>query len=141
MAIGLRRTGVALLVALGLPSILAAQTPLSDAQYLALGHKLTEWFYAAEADSLLAYLSPETRDGAGGIDGINQAVTEFIGRAGVEEELLEEKMTKRRGRPQYWREARFSEAPEPIVFRWVFDDKGLVVGVGMGPKGSTPAPD
>jgi hypothetical protein len=138
----LRRSLFAALISLGLPALLAAQSSPSDAEYLSLGRKMYDWFITAEADSLLAHLSPDARDGAGGPEGVSRTVAEFVARAGVEQELIEEKMTRRRGHPQYWRESRYTTfADEPIVFRWVFDEQGNVIGLGMGPKSGTPAPD
>ncbi len=134
-----RRILLALLLA---PAGLAAQTTLTDADYLTLGRKYYDWFVSAEADSIFAHLSPAAREGAGGIDGVNSAIVDFLTRAGVENELVEEKMTRRNGRPQYWRESRYATfTEESLVFRWVFNEAGELDGVGMGPKSRTPAPD
>jgi hypothetical protein len=156
----IRRAAVTLLALLVPPALLTAQTAAAtatatitttvttsspektDAEYLALGRKLTEWFFSAEADSLLAHMAPADREGAGGVDGVNRAVSEFIVRAGTEQEVVEEKMTRRRGHPQYWREGRYSDVSEDtIIIRWVFDEQGQVIGIGLGPKRQTPAPD
>ncbi len=142
MLVLLRRTLLTAGAAVLLPLALSAQAPMSDADYMALGRKYFDWFIAAEADSLLAHMSPEAREASGGVDGINRAVTDFITRAGLESELVEERMTRRRGNPQYWREARYTTfVDEPLVFRWVFNDKGEILGIGMGPRSRTPAPD
>jgi hypothetical protein len=142
MAIHLRRTLLTVAIALGLPAALAAQTALGETEYLALGRKFYDWFISAEADSLLAHMPPDDRQGAGGVAGVNQAVADFLARAGMEQELLEEKVNRRRGHPQYWRESRYSTfTNEPLVFRFVVDEQGQITGVGMGPKSGTPAPD
>ncbi len=142
MPVLLRRALLSAGAALLLPLALSGQASISDADYLALGRKYFDWFLAAEADSLLAHMSPEARENAGGADGVNRAVTEFITRAGLESELVAERMTRRRGNPQYWREARYTTfVDEPLVFRWVFNDKGEILGIGMGPLSRTPAPD
>mgnify|MGYP003390504706 FL=1 len=142
MLVLLRRTLLTAGAAVLLPLALSAQAPMSDTDYMALGRKYFDWFIAAEADSLLAHMSPEARENAGGVDGVTKAATDFIGRAGLESELVEERMTRRRGNPQYWREARYTTfVDEPLVFRWVFNDKGEILGIGMGPKSRTPAPD
>ncbi len=136
------RAGLIATVAFILPGILHAQTVLADSEYVALGRKYYDWFIAAEADSLLSRMSPEAQEGAGGVSGVNQAVANFLARAGAEEALLEERVNRRRGHPQYWRESRYSTfGTEPIVFRFVLDEKGWILGVGMGPKSGTPAPD
>ena len=142
MLVLLRRTLQTAGAALLLPLALSGQAPMSDADYLALGRKYFDWFIAAEAVILLAHMSPEAREASGGVDGVNRAVTDFITRAGLETELVEERMTRRRGNPQYWREARYTTfVEEPLVFRWVFNDKGEILGIGMGPKSRSPAPD
>jgi hypothetical protein len=67
---------------------------------------------------------------------------EFMLRAGAEQKFIEEKMTRRRGNPQYWREASYTNfTDESLVFRWVFDAEGRIVGIGLGPRSRTPAPD
>lgn len=138
----LRRARICLLALLLAPASLAAQATLTDADYLALGRKYYDWFVSAEADSIFAHLSPAAREGAGGLDGVNQAIVDFLTRAGVEDQLVEEKMTRRNGRPQYWRESRYAAyTEESLVFRWVFNDAGELDGVGMGPRSRTPAPD
>ena len=132
----------AALFLLGTPATLVAQSSVSDGEYLALGRKLYDWFMSAEADSLLAYVNAGVRENAGGNDGVQRMVADFLDRSGVEQELLVEKMTLRRGSPQYWRESRYtSYTDEPIVFRWVFDNEGKIIGIGTGPKSSTPEPD
>jgi hypothetical protein len=137
-----RRTLLAAAVVLALPAALAAQTSGQDAEYLTLGRKFYDWFISAEAESLLAHMDPDGRQGAGGVAGVNQAVADFLARSGVEQELLEEKVNRRRGHPQYWRESRYTTfTNEPLVFRFVFDEQGQIIGVGMGPKSGTPAPD
>lgn len=142
MAIRFRRILLAAAVVLGLPAALAAQTSGQDAEYLALGRKFYDWFISAEAESLLAHMDPDGRQGAGGVTGVNQTVADFLARSGVEQELLEEKVNRRRGHPQYWRESRYTTfTNEPLVFRFVFDEQGQIIGVGMGPKSGTPAPD
>jgi hypothetical protein len=142
MAIPLRRTLLAVAVVLGLPAALPAQTSGRDAEYLVLGRKYYDWFISAEADSLLAHMDSAGRQGAGGVAGVNQAVADFLARSGVEQELLEEKVNRRRGHPQYWRESRYTTfTNEPLVFRFVFDEQGRIIGVGIGPKSGTPAPD
>jgi hypothetical protein len=142
MPVLLRRTLLTAGAAFLVPLALSAQAPMSDADYMALGRKYFDWFLAAEADSLLAHMTPEAREGAGGVDGVTKAATDFIGRAGLESELVEERMTRRRGNPQYWREARYTTfVDEPLVFRWVLTENGEILGIGMGPKSRTPAPD
>ncbi len=128
-----------------LPALLAAQTATpakTDAELLILGRQMYDWYVAGEADSVFAHLSADARQGAGGVNGVLQSVGNFLARVGVENEMVEEKMNRRRGLQQYWREGHYSGfTEEPLVFRWVFDEHGDVVGIGTGPKSQTPAPD
>jgi hypothetical protein len=62
-------------------------------------------------------------------------------RAGTETAVLEEKFVKRNGRTQYWRTARFSDFPEPILLRWVIDAEGKITGLGLGPLSQAPPID
>jgi hypothetical protein len=128
--------------ALASATSLFAQSPSRDADLLALGHKMTEWFYTFQADSLVAHFNPESREQLGGLAGVQEEVARFFARAGTEQHVIEEKMTRRKGQAQYWREATFDGfTAEPLVIRWVFDDQGQVTGVGMGPKSQTPPVD
>lgn len=130
------------MVGLGLPAVLMAQAELPDSEYVALGRRLTHWFYDGQADSIFAHLSDESRERVGSASEILRRSDSFSAQAGVEQQLVVEKITRRRGQPQYWRESRYSNlAAEAIVIRWVFDAEGRVTGVGMGPLSSTPAPD
>ena len=118
-----------------------ASRRLSEAQYLTLGRHYTEWFLAGRTDSLLAHMSPASREATGGAAGILSHRDEVSARAGKETVLLEEKMTWRRGMPQFWHEAMFDSMTEPVVIRWVMDEKGDIIGIGLGPKSQTPAVD
>jgi len=120
----------------------AAAGPPDDQTLLALGRQYTLWFYTAEADSLFAHMTEESQAAVNGVEGIRQESAGFVMRAGGEIELIEDKMTRRRGNPQYWREARFDGfTEEPLVIRWVFDSTGKIAGVGLNPKSRAPAPD
>lgn len=133
-----------LLMALGMAAPLAAQSPspsTDPAELLSLGRKLTTWFLAGQADSIHAHLSAESQQQVGGVAGIQRTIADFQSRAGEEVGVLVEQMNRRRGLPQFWHEGTFTNFPEPLVIRWVFDSTARVVGVGLGPKGSTPAPD
>lgn len=120
----------------------AAPSPPDAQTLLALGRQYTTWFYVAEADSLFAHMTEDSRAAVNGVDGIRQESASFAMRAGSEVELILDKMTLRRGFPQYWREARFDGfTDEPLVIRWVFDSTGKIAGVGLTPKSRAPAPD
>jgi hypothetical protein len=138
----LRRAILTLAAALTLAPIVVAQTALADADYLDLGRKYYDWYASGQADSILAHMAPDTRESVGGVEGVRASIDEFDARAGIELEFVEEKMTRRHGSPQYWREGRYTGfADEPIVFRWVFNEQGEITGIGLNPKSRAPAPD
>jgi hypothetical protein len=138
----MRRILLASSLVLAGASGLSAQSARSDIELLALGHKMTVWFYHAQTDSLLAHFDARFREEVGGVAGVQQEVAQFLDRAGTEQMVIEEKMTRRKGHPQYWREATFDGfTAEPIVIRWVFDDQGQVIGIGTTPKSHTPPAD
>jgi hypothetical protein len=121
-----------------------AQTPaktLSDSQYTALGKRYTEWFFAGRADSLLSHMEPKTGEALGGTAGILDQRDRVATRAGAEKIVMEEKLTRRHGQPQFWHEGMFDQLDEPLVLRWVMNPAGQIVGVGLGPKSQTPEPD
>ncbi len=62
-------------------------------------------------------------------------------RAGSETEVIEERFRMRKGRPQYWRTARFTDLDQPLLIRFVIDDAGLIAGVGFGPASQAPPTD
>jgi hypothetical protein len=137
-----RRAALALAALLTLAPAAAAQTALSDPEYLELGRKSYDWFLGAQFDSLMAHTAADTWAAVGGTEGMQQRLGELYTRAGTEVEFVEERMTRRRGNPQYWREARYSNfTDEPIVFRWVFNEQGEITGMGLGPRSRTPEPD
>jgi hypothetical protein len=129
---------------------LAAQTAtppnagpaVDEALLLERGRKLTDWLLAAQADSILAYMTEDTRTRVGGRGGITEMSMKIATSAGEQAVVVEEKMTRRNGKPQFWRQAKFDGMmPEPLVFRWVFDSAGYVVGAGIQPLSQAPAPD
>jgi hypothetical protein len=125
------------------PAAAAPAAPqVADAVLLERGRKLTDWLLNAQPDSILAHMSEDTRQKVGGADGIMKMSAQIAMRAGAPTRVAAETMNRRKGLQQYWREQEFDgDAPEPIVFRWVFDAKGEVVGAGINPKSQAPAPD
>lgn len=113
----------------------------TDTQWILHGRQVTEWFFAGQTDSVLAHSSPDVLERMGGANGLLDARDELLARAGSEKAVILDKMTKRKGNPQYWRESTYENAPEPIVLRFVFNAQAQVIGIGMGPASRTPAPD
>jgi hypothetical protein len=153
----LRPLAVALALGLSLSAPLTAQSPLPSPDpkpvaampqgsvnpmrdSLAHARRLTQWFYAGQADSLRAYIPDADRPRFTN-DVINERLMQLTGRAGTELEVIEEKFVKRNGQTQYWRTARFSLMSEPVLFRWVLDPTGHIIGQGMGPRSQAPPID
>lgn len=130
------------LLALLVATPAAAQTAAPAADLIPLGRQLTSWLLAGQADSLLAHMAPDTQDKVGGREGILKMTEMIAARAGEEAQLVEEKINRRKGSPQYWRSAMFTNMPEePLVIRWLFDGQQMVVGAGIGPLSQTPEAD
>lgn len=113
----------------------------NDTQWILYGRQIVEWFFAGQTDSILAHSSPDVLDRMGGAKGLLEARDELLARVGSETKVISDKMTKRKGNPQYWRESDYENGPEPIVLRFVFNAQAQVIGIGMGPLSQTPAPD
>ncbi|HET8649706.1 MAG TPA: hypothetical protein VFL95_06680, partial [Gemmatimonadales bacterium] len=120
----------------------AAQSSSASAQpnYLALGHQYAEWFLAGKSDSLAAHVDSSSGHPWGAEQFTRQRAA-LKERAGKETAVLEEKMNRRQGHRQYWRESLFNQMDEPVVVRFLLTDEGRITGFGMGPKSRTPAPD
>ena len=111
------------------------------ADSLELARKYARWFYTAQTDSLVAHSALGNQT----VDQMKAQITGSLGeltsRAGTEVEVLEEKFVTRNGRRQYWRTAKFSDFGEPLLIRFVLDEKGLINGFGLGPKSQAPPID
>ncbi|HET9064608.1 MAG TPA: hypothetical protein VFN22_02145 [Gemmatimonadales bacterium] len=117
------------------PSRAKPFTAEETTRYMELGRRANRYFFEGQADSLLAMGDSAFAARVGGIDGIRQQVANIGDRAGMPLTVLEQKMTRRNGAPQFWWEAEFSEfTAEPLVFRWLFNEQGQLVGAGMSPK-------
>ena len=143
-----------LLCACSIPVTAAAQTATpvktvtglsaaDETRLLKLGHTYVGWLVRGRADSLATAYDAEALTAMGGVDGLKALMTQLESHAGTEGDVLVEKMTLRKGLPQFWHEANFSTfVDEPIVIRLVLDEKsGKIVGTGMNPKSQAPAPD
>jgi len=120
----------------------AATSVRTENQWIQLGRKLTDWFFAGQTDSLMAYMSPDMIARVGGADGLLKKRENVLVRLGGETSVIGDRMTSSAGRPQYWRESKFELGPpEPEVMRLVFDSQGLVIDTGLSPLSQAPAPD
>lgn len=117
-------------------------TPEQETQLLVLGKKYTQWFLGGQADSLATGFDPEAFQKVGGMDGMLTMMGQIAERAGTEVKIVEEKMTYRNGQPQFWHEGSFSEfTDQTLVFRWVMNVEGKIVGAGIQPRSAAPEPD
>lgn len=129
------------------PAVSAASplplTPEQSAKLLAAGKKYAVWFLGGQTDSLAKALDPKLSADIGGANGLMNALTQLTGNAGTQQMVIEQKMTRRNGWPQFWHEAKFSAAPEDgvVVLRLVLDADAKIIGMGMNPKSRAPAPD
>lgn len=111
-------------------------TPEEHARYMALGKKVNTWFFEGQADSIYAIADSSARVAMGGVEGIEQQLERFSLRAGAMLRIVDEKMTRREGAPQFWFEAEFAEfTDDALVLRWIFNEQGQLTGAGMSPKG------
>lgn len=117
-------------------------TPEQQKEFLALGKKYTQWFLSGRADSLATGFDEESFQKMGGMEGILTQMGQIAERAGTEVKILEEKMTYRNGIPQFWHEGSFSEfTDQTLVFRWLLNAKGKIIGAGIQPRSAAPEPD
>ncbi len=127
------------------PAAAAAAAKLTaeqEARLLALGKTYTRWFLGGQADSLASAFDAEMLAKVQGVQGITEMMGQIAERAGIQTKVVAEKLTYRRGNPQYWHEAEFSElADEALVIRWVLSPEGKIVGAGINPKSAAPPPD
>ncbi len=138
----MRLAPVILAVALVLvaPPLVAQDAPARP-DSLALARKYVGWLYDTQVDSLWAHTSADLRENLGSPDWWRQRTDEIVLRAGSETEVIEERFRMRKGRPQYWRTARFTDLDQPLLIRFVIDDAGLIAGVGFGPASQAPPTD
>jgi hypothetical protein len=105
-----------------------------------LARKFTTWFYANQADSLLAYMTGDAQERMT-VDDIQRQMLQVAARAGNEVSVIEEKFITRNGARQYWRTSKMDIMPEPFLFRWVITPEGKIAGAGMGPASQAPPID
>lgn len=121
--------------------VVQAFTAAEREHYMALGKRLTAYFFGGEADSIAAMLTDQMSREFGGPDGIRTLMDQVAEQAGMVLEVLAEEVHRRDGQAEYWWEANFSEyTREPVVFRWVFNEAGQVSGFDADPKSNMPPP-
>lgn len=136
---------VAAILSGGTAGVAHAQAPKTDRaplppDSLLIARKYTQWFLTSMSDSLYAHMDSGMK-AASSVAQVQQQMDGFTARAGSETLRMEEKWILRRGRTQYWYQSTFSQAPEPVVLRWVLNAKGEASGMGLGLLSQSPAPD
>ena len=96
--------------------------------------KLVDFFWAGQADSLWAQMSPTLREKVGSPGAITEKLLEVASRHGSEVEVLEETIVPRDGRFVYERTIQLENAPAPLLFLWTYDADGKLSDVNMRPK-------
>jgi hypothetical protein len=125
------------------PSAPASLTPAEEVRFMELGRTYTRWFLHGSIDSLADAIDIGTFLKSGGTTQLVSNSQKVSDHAGTETKVLVEKMTRRKGVLQFWHEAEFTklDAGDPLVIRWLMDPQGKIVGMGLGLKSGTPAPD
>lgn len=114
--------------------------PQLPADSLVIARKYTQWFLTSMADSLWAHQDAEGRK-AQPVERIQAMIENFATRAGNETGTATEKWMVRKNKTQYMYQNTFSSAPEPVVLRWVLDEKGNILGMGLGLLSQVPPAD
>ncbi len=115
----------------------SAQTAL-PADSLERARTAARFFYAGEADSLVARLTPATLESIGGKAGLLEGLSMVGTRAGDEVSVVEERWNMRNGQRQYWRTSKMSIIPEDFLLRINLNAEGMISGIGMGPAANAP---
>ena len=129
------------------PAAAAAPAPVvltatQEQRIIAVGKQATAYFMAFKADSLAAMFASDALERIGGVAGISQLLAQVQEHGGAPEAIVEQKLTRRRGRPQFWTEIKYSNMlDDTLVTRWIIDVDGKIVGAGINPKAAAPEPD
>lgn len=124
----------------GLVSSSQAQAVLPP-DSMEIGRKYVDWFLEGKVDSLWAYTTERFQNQAGSPDAYEERSEMIAIRAGVREEVVEDKYVRRNGMPQFWHTANFSNMPEPLVIRMIITSGGKIDGMGMNPQSQNPPTD
>lgn len=98
------------------------------------------WLYSAQADSMWAHLGSDAQKQVGSAKELEEVSLDLAVHSGVEEQLLGERWVMRLGKRQYWRTARFSNSPEPLLIRLVMTPAGEIPGWATRDVASNPPP-
>ena len=133
-------------IALVAAALLAGAAPLQAQQALPqdsldIARRAARYFYAIQADSLMAMMTDAVIADLGGREGIVQGLTQLSLRAGGETQVVEERWNLRNGARQYWRTSKMTEFPDDFLFRVVLNGEGKISGLGMGPAAAAPPID
>lgn len=118
----------------------AAPARLPD-DSMAIARRWVQHLYASRFDSALAMMAPDARAQMGSAAEFENRWMGFVAQAGSEVEVTEERWVRRNGQRQYWRTARFTDAPEPLMVRIVILVDGTIGGIGINPASQPPPID
>ena len=122
-------------LALAPVSARAQDAPLDT---LSLARQYTMWLYEGQADSLFAHTAEASR-GQMTVEQYARGAEMIMNRAGFEVSVVEETWKLRNGRCQYFRAAQFTDLDEPLLVRWVLNERGEIDGAGLGPLSQAPS--
>lgn len=112
-------------------------TGLPEEAVLKLGQQYTDLFYAGDMQLLRSYFSETLKPSL-----TEKALLDFAAQikaqAGLEQRLIDERVTVEDGYTIYERSALFDSAN--LVVRWVMDDNGVVEGFFIRPNAASAAP-
>lgn len=135
---------LAAVLILGVASTSAASQgqPALPSDSLERGRKFSRWFKESNVDSLWEYIAPTAREGPfASKTALATASNDMQQRAGLFLPITEERFAWRGGNRQYWQAFGASEAPGPVLLRWVLNAEGKVTGLGLGLAADAPPVD
>ncbi len=121
------------------PVVLTAE---QEARVLAKGKEALGYFMRFQADSLIAVMDPSVVQRMGGKAPMEEMFEQIQVMAGLPDKIIEQKLTRRRGKPQFWAELSYQNLKdETVIVRFIVEPDGRITGFGANPRSQAPAPD
>jgi hypothetical protein len=121
----------ALAIALASDTALAQGQPPLPPDSLERARRYMTWFKEAKTDSLWPHVVPGIGGALSSSASLAAMSAEFRTRAGTIRGVVEERFAWRGGNRQFWQTLDASDAPEPILLRWVLGADGRIRGMGL----------
>lgn len=102
------------------------------------GREFTEAFYAGELESIVEVFTDDMRNALGGLEELAAFREQVLAQLGAESEVVDEQVRESAGLRVYRRQARFRNAPGPLLVLWAFDAEGHVAAFAIRPPGAEP---